>query len=1067
MVVRSLKLILEFLIGASVGATILVSLAIWRLSGEPVSLAFLTPYFEEALSAEDGTFRVELNDTVLTWAGWERTLDIRLRDVRAIGNAGQILAMVPEISVSISGRGLLHGIVAPTSLEIMGANVRVVRSPSGEFELGLEKGGAAAGDIVERLITDLLAPPHPDRSMGYLSRVSILDADLTIVDDKLGTTWYAPWANISLLRDDVGITGELSFDLDLEGKLAHFDAEVGYSTEAQKIELGASFSDLDLGRLSAKSPLFAAVKDVETTLSGTLAATVNLDGRVEVLGFDLSAGPGRLALPDLYEDELPIVSVHARGRFEEDLSRMVLDEFFVDVGGPTVTLAALVFRVGGDFAVQGEAVVRDLPVDSFDRYWPPAVAADQREWIVGHLSRGSVGAARAVFAARVPEGGLNALEIASIAGTIEFSGVSVDYLPPMPMVEEVSGQAYYTSERFDIDITGGVLRGLTVEEGTINVTGLDVADQDAAIEVVIRGPFQDAMIVLDHEPLGAAEYLGIAPESVGGEIAIRATFRLPLEKDLALEQVEISAAANLSGVRIPGAVFGRDLTDGVLTLKADRVGMQYQGNGKVDGIPAALSGTESFLDTAGVRSQYTLKARVDHNDLAALGFTTAPYLQGPITVDLIHTVMDGGKSDLSVAADLEDSVLNFEGIDWAKPAGVAGTARFSMSMVGERPTVLRGFQLVAGDLAAAGSAVFAPARPGAPQEGAALDRLEFTRLAFGRTDVRGTVAFRKDGGYDVELSGPVIDAAKFFSFKDEGEAKADESEPESRPIRLSAKVQRLWVTPESYVSDVDCQVFYDGESWRSLALKGRIDGATDDGGVFLMRLVPEGAVRKLSVTSNDAGSFLRSFGYLDNVAGGTFELTGTIDDSLPDQPVEGKVVVKNYRLIGAPVLAKLLTAASLTGVLNLLSGEGIGFTGFDGPFRMADGVLEIKDARAYGADLGITVKGKINVASDTVDLEGTLVPAYLINSILGHIPVVGDLLTGDPGSGVFAVAYKVQGPRDEPKVTANPLTALAPGFLRKLFNIFDRPEADDSEDESEAEPPQEPQQWPNSLAPSN
>jgi hypothetical protein len=1064
-VVRSLKLILEFVIGAVVGIAILLSAAVWRLSGEPVSLAFLTPYFQQALSAEDGSFQVQLDDTVLTWAGWERTVDIRLRGVRAIGSAGETLAMVPEMAVSISARGLLHGIVAPTSLEIMGAGVRVVRSPSGDFELGLKEGGAAAGDIMERLVTDLLAPPHPDRAMGYLSRVSILDANLTLVDEKLETTWDAPRASLSLLRDDLGISGDLSLDLAMDGEFARFDAEVAYDTDAQEIDIGASFGNLKLEKLGGKAPVFAALKTIKMPLSGTLAATINLDGRVEVFGFDLSGGPGRVRLADLYEDELPVETVVARGRFEQDLTRMVLDELAVDVGGPTVGLSAEVVRVAGDLAVRGEAVVRDLPVDSFDRYWPRAIGTNVRKWTAKHLSGGEVREARSAFAALIRGGDLNQARLDYVAGTIDFAGVSFDYVPPMPMAEDLEGVASYTSERFDIDITGGVLGGLRVEEGSVTLSDLDLADQNAWIEVVARGALRDLLQVLDHEPLRAAHYLGIAPESAGGETAARAIFTLPVKKHVPLEEVDVSAAATLSDVGIPGAVLGRDLTEGELTLRLNRKGMEYQGTAKLRGIPVWLSGSESFTAEAGIRSRYALRARVDHDDLAGLGFATAPYLQGPVPVELIHTVMEGGESDLSVAADLKDATLDFRRLGWVKAPGVPGSTRFSISLVDERPTRLREFALAAGDLTATGSAVFAPSRPEVPEGESALERIDFTRLAFGRNDVAGRVVFRKDGGYDVDLAGPVLDGERFFAFKGKEEGEAEEAEPELAPVRLTAKVQRLWVTPENYISDVDCTITYDGETWRSLALQGRMEGATPEAGMVRMQLVPEGTVRNLSVTSGDAGLFLRTFGYLDNIQGGKFELTGTIDDSLPEQPVDGKVVIKNYRLIQAPVLAKLLTAASLTGILNLLSGEGIGFMKLEAPFRLVEGVAEVKDARAFGPDLGLTAKGKIDLASNTLDLEGTLVPAYVINSILGNIPLVGGLFTGEPGGGVFAVTYKMKGPRDDPKVTANPLTALAPGFMRKLFNIFERPKDEGPQQESAAKPPQGAPQWPNSPVP--
>ncbi|MFN6943041.1 MAG: hypothetical protein ACK4OG_13735, partial [Parvibaculum sp.] len=74
-------------------------------------------------------------------------------------------------------------------------------------------------------------------------------------------------------------------------------------------------------------------------------------------------------------------------------------------------------------------------------------------------------------------------------------------------------------------------------------------------------------------------------------------------------------------------------------------------------------------------------------------------------------------------------------------------------------------------------------------------------------------------------------------------------------------------------------------------------------------------------------------------------------------------------------------------------------------------------------------------AEDRLDIEGTLVPAYTINSFLGQVPVLGPLIVGREGEGVFAITYGVRGKTDDPTVIANPLSALAPGFLRRLFEF--------------------------------
>ena len=87
----------------------------------------------------------------------------------------------------------------------------------------------------------------------------------------------------------------------------------------------------------------------------------------------------------------------------------------------------------------------------------------------------------------------------------------------------------------------------------------------------------------------------------------------------------------------------------------------------------------------------------------------------------------------------------------------------------------------------------------------------------------------------------------------------------------------------------------------------------------------------------------------------------------------------------------------------------------------------------------MTVDGTITFPEKTLDLEGTVVPAYTLNNVLGNVPILGDMLVGGEGQGVFAARYSVKGTEQNAKVGVNPLSILTPGFLRDLFDIFDKP----------------------------
>jgi uncharacterized protein YhdP len=138
--------------------------------------------------------------------------------------------------------------------------------------------------------------------------------------------------------------------------------------------------------------------------------------------------------------------------------------------------------------------------------------------------------------------------------------------------------------------------------------------------------------------------------------------------------------------------------------------------------------------------------------------------------------------------------------------------------------------------------------------------------------------------------------------------------------------------------------------------------------------------------------------------------------------------------VDEPAVARFLSAALLTGLLDLLRGDGIGFDRLEARGLLRDGDVTIRDLRASGPALGIQARGRLDLDGDRIDIEGTIVPANALNSLFGRIPIIGEVLFGP---GLFAARYTLRGPRDEPDVAINPLSALAPGVLRNIFGIFE------------------------------
>jgi len=1029
---RTTKFILDIFGSALAGAAILVALLSWRLAGEPVSLAFLTPYLQDALRAEDGSFRFELEDTVLTWAGWERTLDIRLVGVKAIGPEGDILAAVPELSVSLSVRAMMRGIVAPTSIDVLRPRIDVFLSREGKFELDLGEG--EGDDILHRVLTDLLSPLNNERSMGYLTRVSILNSSVVVDDRRLETTWRANNTDIILTRNETGIQGEVALDLDVSDdkqdaitgaetgprQEAHFDLEFAYDTAAERVDLGASFSEINPGLLAARAKLLAPFRHAALPVSGTLTVSMDLDGRIPFFGFDFSGTAGKLVVPGLYDDGVAVQQAALRGRFENDMAKLFLDDVFIDVGGTTLNASGELLPDGEDARLHVDAVVNHLLFDEFGRYWPKSLAEPSRNWVTTHMSLGAIREARATFSMHLPGGDFSAVNMKSVTGKLGFNGLSIDFLSPMPPASELAGTAIFTHNRIDFNVSSGRIGPLAIEDSIVSLWDLDTDIEKARVEAVVRGTARDLLSILDEEPLGAARYLGIDPQKVGGEMAGRAVFDFPLRTDLDMPMVTISAAANLVDVTLPGLVQGKDVTQGDLSIKVTKDTMDVEGSAVFEGVPAQLAGIEHFTDDAPFISRYTVTSTLDEEARRRLGLDTRPYLTGPVGVELIWTELDGSRGDLSIAANLNNASLDLALLEWTKPPESPGTARVSLALEDHRLTKMRSFSITAEDLDVGGEAVFTP-------DGKELRNITFDRLKTGRNDFKSTVGFRSDGGYDITLSGPALDVSHLF----------DDDDPDEKPLpplSLSVHVDRLWVKPEGGFDSVSGLLQNQDDSWRTLFIDADMKGK----GHAVFRILPEGRNRRLTLTSNNAGELLRQLDFYPNMESGALELSGKIDDSKESRPFSGELEISNYNIIKAPVLARMLTLASLTGIASQMKGEkGIAFEKFSAPFSYENKLVRIRDGEAVGSSVGITFKGVLDFAKDVSELDGTLVPAYLLNSIWGKIPILGQLLTGEEkGGGMFAATFHTSGPIGHPDVSINPLAALTPGVLRNLFGIF-------------------------------
>lgn len=1024
------------------GAVILGGLAVWRLSqDEPLRLEFLTPYLEQALSPADGGFRVDIEDTVLTWAGWERTFDLRASGVHVVAADGKTIADVPAIALTLSVRALLtRGLIAPTTVEILGPHVFILRGEDGRFQfiqqtdVAAEQPNIQLSPVIPALLQTLLDAPNPELPTGYLKRANLIGGRLTVIDRLGRLTWHSPEASAYLERDASGIGGKVSLAVERLGEPAKLSVNLIYDSSARRLDLTGDFSDVNAAAIGLMEPSLKVLTGVNIKLTGKFSTSLDLEGRIGDTRFDFNGTLGQIVMPAEFEAPLPIRLFAVTGGLDSSGERLTIDESVLQLDGPRITASGTLSDLRSALRPQSPGMLLEahvtidgVAVGELGRFWPRNVGPNPREWVTKNIAAGQVTAAETDFRMRIPLNASGETIVELLEGSLEAKGMTVSYLQPMPPVEGVDGSARFTADQFVADFTTGKVDGVIVKGGQLRILDIDLPNERIEVDTNVDGKLADVMKLLDHPRLGFGKKLGINPADFGGEVTTMLAIGFPTVRDVTFDLMTIKVESEIRGGTVKQAVLGQDLTDADLKLTVDKSSMRVEGNAKLGEAPIELEWDEDFGKAKFVR-QLTVNAVVSAAQRAALGFDFRPQIDGAIGTDVVYTQLPKGRATVALKLDLTPASMEVSLAGWSKPKGVAGGAAMVIELSEGRVVAIKDMNIAAGDLEAAGHLEFA-------EDGRTVSKATFDRLRLGLSDLHAVHAEFVGDRTDIVVGGGKLDAAPLIKAeKTSDEAASGEADSDTRPP-FSLHAQRLdsvRLAEDRELRNVSLNLRHDGEYWDLIRAAATLPG---DATVSLA-YEPDGGVHRLKVESLDAGTTLRMLDIIDTVKGGHLLISGEADDAAPNRPLRGHANIKDFRLVGATTLGRILTMATLTGFVDVATGEGYQFDKFVADFTKTNEILDIELARAHGPSIGVTATGKVDFKKDVLDIRGTVVPAYAVNSFLSNIPLIGDLLVGGKGEGMFAATYHARGPIDDPELSVNPLSALAPGFLRGLFEIL-------------------------------
>jgi hypothetical protein len=1096
---RSTRILLEVVIGLMAAVALLVGVSLWRLSEGPLRVDVLTPYLEQALGGGDQGASVEIGETVLIWPDWSRTLDLRARQVRLRDANGFNIATLPAVSVNLSLRALVQGVVAPTEVEVIGARVNLLRWSDGSFDFGLDQVGVEAAEVeddadlsvvVPDLLRELLSEPSPARPLSFLNAVRILNGSLTIIDRKLNTVWRAPTAAIEVRRDPSGLAGEMHLALEAGPEIAQVEAAFRHDSDTEASTVTARFANLRLEALASLVPSLTPAEGLRIPIDGSLAAELGSDGGVRFLTFDVSGGTGSLSLPELLAEPLPIEGLSIRGQMDGVEQRLEIDDASLRLGsgrpaaqggGPVLALNGSASLREGDLRVEVETRASDVGAEQLHLYWPTPIAAKARAWVTENIPAGWLDDAWLKASLRIPGGDFSATVAEALSGGYRFRDLEVHYNRPMPPVVGVSGSSDFDQTRMTIEPLGGVLGDLKIAEADIEIFDFDKENQMIDIGILVEGPLSSMLELLDHEALRLVSPLGIDPAHTAGEAAVVAGFRMPLVRDLTYDRMEITAEAELEKVSVRDAVLNRSASNGHLMLNLDKTGMIVAGPVELAGVPIDLDWREHFTEGDGPRSVFVMKiGTLSQADRQALGLDMAPYLNGPVSASLLVALFPDHSGTLEAVMSLDQASLSIPFLNWEKPPADPGQLRVVLKLTNDEISDLEEIEVSAGSLLARGEGHF-------EEDGVA--RLELEAFAWGQSRLTDVILVLGRDQVAVTAGGGVFDALPFIGKGGDPARDGSDGGEGSLPVfTFSApRLDAITFGKGRQLEEVAVALDRGADGWRLMSVDAKLpralwsdtleaEDAVDSARPARRRgaevgdeeAEPPPSLAKpkklakqqarertfdldyrassrggyaLEVATADLGAFLRAVNLRDTIRGGRLRIKGTSAGPIPAHTLAARIEADDYVMVGAPILARMLSVASLTGMLDTLGGNGIRFDRLISDFTLTDGVAQTDLLRAYGSAIGITAKGGIDFNTAQVDLEGTLVPAYTVNRIIGAIPLLGPLLTGGEGEGLLGFVYHMEGDLDDPKVSVNPLSALAPGFLRGLFSGLDGDEA--------------------------
>lgn len=1040
----ALKILLTFFAALA----LMIILLAWRLSIGPVALDWAGDYLKEALSGGVDDASVDFRDAVLIWhAGDVRAhdrssgLQVIFYDVKIVNHKTDFALNLPRAGVRFSGLAMLRGLLAPTDVEISGLSINYTLGPEAwdstdnrpviERLEALLANFKKSDSLLFEMAQQLLSPPESSLAAGYLHQISLPETTITLTDQLSGQKWQIPEAYLDLRRTDAGLNIDLSGDINMASThIMPIDFFILYNNREKEAVTVIKFSDLRLSALAGKVKALSGLAKMDIPARGNIKFTVNSDFDIPVMAFSLSLAKGSINPANIYAKPLKITSAALDGHILRKRNSIILDEISLQLGQTFISGSGMLYGTMDRPGIAINADIRDLPFLDLKSYWPGQLGKGAYQWINKNIDAGIVPEGKLAVYIKPemwPQDNEGSSQVGLPADAVSFkfafNNIKAHYLRPMPILSDMSGHAELDLHSFHMQATSGKIRQLVLKKADLLFSDIHLKGKALAnINLELEGSVDEILRVIDHKPLGFPTRYGIKEGSITGQANAIVSLQFPLLKKVRLKDVIYEITADISSLSIPELTRTLAIDDGQMVMHVDDKGITAEGKITLNGVQFNSKWLENFDKSQQLPTRYSLNGIIEGAAWEQLHLPFDPYIDGPVEINLELSGKGGTLVRGRGQFDLMNSKSSFAPLGWEKAKGKAGLVGFDLEFNGPGRLNIRNISLHSDSL---------EADLEIDMVDDLVTRFFVPKLVMKNTDLIMLMEWNdKKKYYLSSLTGKTFDAAPLIKILTA--TGGDDEKVDLPDFNLDAEIQSMLTNNNVRIKDVKISAIYRDQDFTHVTLDGTL-GADKK---ISVTISPNGDKRKLEFTSNDAGEALRGLGMFNLGVGGDMTLSADMVRHEFGLSLGGKARAKKFKVIDSPGFSKLLAEKKFAKARKELEKGGVSFDQFEMDFRIYNGVMEITKGRARGSSLGIIIEGTVDQVYNEMNISGTITPAYGLNSLLGHIPLIGTILTGGKGQGIFAAKYNISGPPDNPDVKINKISALAPGIFRNIFSVF-------------------------------